>query len=298
VKVRITVEVEHVKLDNTISRLRISGKIVDVSNDALAKNSFHSLSISEGHRLGIKKPDRFSAVQIKIIQGSGTEADSYAIVALDTREAGIGIVKGTHLQILPTVESGLTGKMYHDSKKAPSNYFEKVSDALAVVYPKDSSVYVLGPGNTKNGFANFISQNRKDFAASKPIEGSDVAGEDGVYVSLRNPNLQAQLGESRLAKASKIIQEVMRRISLGDSRVALAFKENLAAAHAGAIESLLISEGIFSKDIDEDSLVELLNTAEGFRGETFLLDSSTDLGEQVNTLGGVVGTLRFALRNQ
>ena len=297
VKVRITVEVEQVKLDNTISRLRIAGKIVDISNDALTKNSFHSLSVSEGHRVGIKKPGGFSAVQIRIIHGSEAEADSYAIVALDTRDAGIGIVKGTHLQILPTVESGLTGKMYHDSKKAPSNYFEKVADTLAVVYPKNSSVYVLGPGNTKNAFANFLSQNRKEFASSSALEGSDVAGEDGVYVSLRNPNLQTLLSESRLAKASKIIQEVMRRISLGDSRVALAFNENLASAHAGAVESLLVSEGIFSKDIDEDKIVELLNTVEEFRGETFLLDSSTDLGEQVNTLGGVVGLLRFVLRN-
>ncbi len=297
VKVKITVEVEQVKLDSTISRLRVSGKIVDVSNDLLTKNSFHSLSISEGRNVGIKKPNGFNAVQLNIIRGSTSEADSYAIVALDSREAGIGIVKGTHLQIVPTIESGLTGKMYHDSKKAPTNYFDKISDALAVVYPSKSNLFVLGPGNTKNSFANFLTQNRKEFANPKTIEGSDVAGEDGVYVSLRNPNLQSALGESRLAKASKIIQEAMRRISLGDSRVALAFNDNLAAAHAGAVESQLVSEEIFSKVVDEDKIVDLLNTVEEFRGETFLLDSSTDLGGQVNSLGGVVGLLRFVLRS-
>ena len=75
-------------------------------------------------------------------------------------------------------------------------------------------VYVLGPSTTKNAFANYVNQNRsKEFAEVKAIEGSDVSGEDGVYVALRTPNLQEALSESRLAKVSKILQEVMRRIS-------------------------------------------------------------------------------------
>ena len=51
-------------------------------------------------------------------------------------------------------------------------------------------------------------------------------------LALRNPNLQNALSESRLAKVSKLIQEVMRRISLGDSRVSIAFKDNLKACKA------------------------------------------------------------------
>ncbi len=297
IKVKITIETEQVKLDSTVSRLRISGKIVDVSNDMLSKNVFHSFSISEGHRLSIKKPRGFSSVQLRLLEGSEEARDSYAIIALDTREAGMGVVKGTHLQLLPNVESGISGKMYHDTRKKPTNYFEKVADSLAVVYPSGSPVFVLGPSNTKNIFANFIAQQKKEFANVKALEGSDVAGEDGVYLSLRNKNLQEALGEGKLAKASKIIQEIMRRISLGDSRVAIAFSENLKAAKEGAVESLLVAENIFSqKDVDEDTLVDLLNSVEEYRGETFLLDSSTDLGGQVNSLGGIVGLLRFPLR--
>jgi protein pelota len=297
VKVKVTIETEQVKLDSTLSRLRISGKIVDVSNDMLSKNVFHSLSISEGHTLSIRKPQGFSSVQLKLLEGSKEASDRYAIVTLDTREAGIGVIKGTHLQLLPTVESGISGKMYQDTRKKPTNYFEKIADSLAVVYQPGSPVFVLGPGNTKNSFANFLAQQRKEFASVKALEGSDVVGEDGVYVALRNKNLQDELGESRLAKASKMIQEVMRRISLGDTRVGIAFIENLKAAKAGAVESLLVSEKIFSqKDVDEDVLVELLNDVEEYGGETFLLDSSTDLGGQVNSLGGVVGLLRFPVR--
>ncbi len=302
IKVTVTIEVEAVKIDSTLSRLRISGKIMDVSNDLISKGAFHSLNVSEGHRVSIRKPSGFNPVQLRLIQNSDKPADSYAIVALDRRETGLGIVKGTHLQLLPTIESGITGKMYQEKgskSSSSSNYFDKIADALSSVSGDSKrKVYVLGPSTTKNAFANYVNQNRsKEFAEVKAIEGSDVSGEDGVYVALRTPNLQEALSESRLAKVSKILQEVMRRISLGDSRNALAFNDSLKAAKEGAVESLLVSDKIFSNEkIEEDAIVDLLNTVEEFRGETFLLDSSTDLGGQVNSLGGVVGLLRFAPR--
>ncbi|MDA4129976.1 MAG: hypothetical protein OK457_04320, partial [Thaumarchaeota archaeon] len=259
--------------------------------------SFHSLTVSEGHRVSIRKPSGFTALQLKVIEGAGAPRDSYVVIALDRREAGLGVIKGTHLQILPTIESGITGKMYQDSKKGGSNYFEKIADALAIVYPPNAKVFVLGPGTTKDAFVNYLVRERKEFSEIRAIEGSDVAGEDGVYVALRNPNLQAALSESRLAKVSKLIQEVMRRISLGDSRVAIAFTDSMKAAKQGAVDSLIMADKIFfQKGIDEEEIVDLMNTAEEFRGETFLLDSTTDLGAQVNTLGGVIGVLRFAMK--
>lgn len=298
IKVTVTIEVENAHLDSTLSRLRVSGKILDVSSELLSKGSFHSLNVSEGHRLSIRKPNGFSSVQIRLIEGANTPRDNYVIVALDRRDAGIGVIRGTHLQILPIIESGITGKMYQDSKKGGVGYFEKIADAIAIVYPSNAKIFVLGPGNTKDVFSNYIQRERKEFGEVKAIEGSDVVGEDGVYVALRNPNLQSALSESRLAKVSKLIQEVMRRISLGDTRVSIAFTDCLKAAKQGAMENLVVADKIFSqKGVEEDAIVELLNSTEEYRGETFLLDTTTDLGSQVNTLGGVVGLLRFAIKD-
>ncbi|MDG6923041.1 MAG: pelota family protein [Nitrososphaerota archaeon] len=297
IKVTVTIEVEDIQLDTTFSRLKVSGKIVDVSNELLSKGSFHSLTVSEGHRVSVKKSDGFSGVQLRLIEGANVPKDNFVIITLDSREAGIGIVRGTHLQILPTIESGVTGKMYQDSKKGGTGYHQKIADALGIVYPQGAKVFILGPGTTKDAFANYLIRERKEFTEIRSIDGSDVTGEDGVYVALRNPNLQAALSESRLAKVSKLIAESMRRISLNDPRVSLAFGDCLKAAKQGAVESLIIADKIFlQKGVEEDSIVDLLNSVEEYRGETFLLDSTTDLGSQVNTLGGAVGLLRFAAK--
>ena len=298
IKVTVTVEVEEIQLDSTFSRLKVSGKIIDISNELLSKGAFHSLTLSEGHRVSIRKPNSFTPLQVRLIEGAGTPKDAYIVIAIDQREAAIGVIKGTHLQILPTIESGVTGKMYQDSRHGTAgNYFEKIADALAVVYPKEAKVFVLGPGTTKEKFVNYIQRERKEFGETKVIAGSDVTGEDGVYVALRNSNLQESLSDSRLAKVSKLIQEAMRRISVGDQRISFAFNDCLKAARQGAVESLIVADKIFSqRGIDEDEIVELLNSVEEYRGETFLLDSTTDLGAQVNTLGGVLGLLRFSLK--
>jgi protein pelota len=300
IKVTVTLEVEGASLDSTLTRLKVSGKIIDVSNDLISKGSFHSLTVSEGHRVSIRKQKGFSPTELSILRSANAPGDSYAIVAIDTREAGIGIVKGTHLQILPSVESGVTGKMYFDpraKKVSASVYFEKIAKELQVV-ATGCKVFVLGPSTTKNSLANYLSQNKGELGEIRSIDGSDVAGEDGVYVALRNPKLQEALGESRLAKVSKILAEVMKRISRPEltSKVAMSFNDTLRAAKQGAVESLLVSTKIFSQ-VEEDSLVQLLNSVEEYRGETFLLDSSTDLGGQVNSLGGSVALLRFALRS-
>ena len=300
IKVTVTLEVEEASLDSTLTRLRVSGKIIDVSNDLISKGSFHSLTVSEGHRVSIRKQKGFSATELNILRSANAPGDAYAIVAIDTREAGIGLVKGTHLQMLPTVESGVTGKMYSDArakKISSSAYYEKIVKELQAVAP-GYKVFVLGPSTTKNSLANYLSQNKGELGEVRAIDGSDVSGEDGVYIALRNPKLQEALGESRLAKVSKILAEVMKRISRPEltNKVAMSFNDTLRASKEGAVESLLVSTKIFSQ-VEEESLVQLLNTVEEYRGETFLLDSSTDLGGQVNSLGGAVALLRFALRS-
>ncbi|HYB04312.1 MAG TPA: mRNA surveillance protein Pelota, partial [Nitrososphaerales archaeon] len=54
IKVTVTVEVEEIQLDSTFTRLKVSGKIIDISNELLSKGSFHSLTLSEGHRVSIR----------------------------------------------------------------------------------------------------------------------------------------------------------------------------------------------------------------------------------------------------
>jgi stalled ribosome rescue protein Dom34 len=68
------------------------------------------------------------------------------------------------------------------------------------------------------------------------------------------------------------------------------------AAQAGAVDSCLVSDDVFLRNMDEEQVVQVLNTVEQKGGEVYLCDSSLEAGKQVSSFGGIVATLRYALR--
>ena len=61
-----------------------------------------------------------------------------------------------------------------------------------------------------------------------------------------------------------------------------------------AIEAVVFSDSIF-KTANEDEIVKLLNLIERYGAKMFAVDSSTDIGLRVSSLGGIVAVLRYAI---
>lgn len=293
VSVRISLEVESVKLDGTLERLRATGKILDVSEEFLSKGAHHSMNISIGFPLVIKKK-RWQDFDAKLLHESSKPSERFVLVSIDTRDAAIGILAGTHLKILPQIESGISGKMYEGSHGSLVQYLTKVKDALQTIHKEGNRVIIFGPGQTKNAFANLLSKDSSFAPLVQVVEGIDLSGEDGLFVALKSPSLRRVFADAAIAKVQSIAEEAIKRIARNDARVVVSLKETLAAAKVGAVESVLVSSKLFEK-ADESSIVELLNSVEKFGGNTHLVDSSTDTGNQVDVMGGVLGLLRYSI---
>ncbi len=293
ISVSVTLTVERVFLDSALERLRIVGPISATSSEMVSKGVSHSLVVTPMKRIGVKK-EHLTPLDIGLLKKSQVEEDSFILVAIDRREAGLGLVKGVHLQIFPSVHSGFSGKFYREAHKPLEPYFKKVEEVVLNVFKPGRYVYLLGPGQTKNEFANFLSRSSSAVASSTLIvEGVDLSGDDGVYLALHAKNLKDKIATSRLGRVASLVEEAVRRIAVEDERLALGFSDALKVSEAGAVESLLVSNRIFEMGVEEDSVVKILNTVESLRGRTFLVDSSTDLGVQVSKLGGVVALLRY-----
>lgn len=294
VKVKVTLIVEKVKLDSTFGSLRVTGKIVDVSTDLLSKGSFHSLLVTPERRLAVKK-EKWGVLESKLV-GEGEVSIGCVIAALDAREAGVGVLRGTHLKVLTTIASGFGGKRYEEGKGSYQSFFNKVEETMRTVYVEGDKVFMAGPGQVKNQFANLVRERWKEASAGiHLIDGVDVTGEDGVFATVRSSGFRKIVEDSVIAKAHSVLEEAVRRVSLGDTRVAMAFPDVSRAGEAGAVEELVLSDRLFELGILEDDLVALLNTVEKYGGKAYLLDSSTDMGRQASGLGGIVALLRYAV---
>jgi protein pelota len=126
------------------------------------------------------------------------------------------------------------------------------------------------------------------------VEGIDVAGEDGIFVFLRSTAMKQIMSTSKLAEVSSMLDMVMLMVNRGEAKFAIGMNEVSNAAALKAIEAVVFSDSIF-KTANEDEIVKLLNLIESYGAKMFAVDSSTDIGLRVSSLGGIVALLRYAI---
>jgi len=292
VKIRIALDVEKISLDNVLDKLRVRGKIIESNNDAVAHGSHHSylIKLNEGFNL-IKK--RWNEVEKNLIH-SKTKKSGFLLIAIDTTDCGIGRLKGTHLELTPNIYSGSSGKQYKSNFNI-EKFFETIHKAIFSSLKEGDAIIIFGPGETRKKFGNYlqktsIGQKHK----IEVIEGIDSGGEDGIYTFTKSESMKEIMSDSKLAKVSSIIDEIMFRANKKSRKFTMGFDEIKKANQFGAIDSLVFSDKIIQTE-DEEKIIEFLNDAEAKGAKTFSADSTTDIGLRVTGLGGIVSLLRFPI---
>jgi protein pelota len=292
VKVTIALVVESVSLDSGVGRLRVRGRISEASDDSVSMAGSHSVSISPGYGLTLKKQE-WSPFHSAILNSAKT-GRRFLIVAMDRREAGIGALSGSHLAILSSVESGASGKGGQEVDTEP--YFRKIVDVLRNSWRDGDLIVIAGPGHTKLALANRVAADAELGKSYTVVEGFDLSGSDGVRNLVRFDGFKKVAGDSMLVEVQSIVEEVIKRIARGDGKVAYTLPRVRQAAEAGAIESCVVSDDVFSRNLGEQEVVDTLNSVEQMGGRVYLCDSSLETGKQVSSFGGIVATLRYSLK--
>ena len=305
IKVRVSVRVESISLDDIVDRLRITGIITNTDNELVPRGIHHSLTVQVGDTITIDKNRKWNDVETNILKRSGNSTN-FILVAIDAQEAAVAKISGTHLKIIPNIYSGQSGKRYQHAAKNNPNieiFFDDIAktiqsmfSAAAAAAENNSTIIIFGPGETKRRFYNLLVEKHKlEKGKVSLIDGVDVAGEDGIFVFLRSPAIKEAMSSSKLATVSSILDDIMRLVHKGEAKYAMGMQEVSNAASIKAIEYLVFSDSIF-KTTDENDVVKLLNLVESQGAKSFAVDSSTDIGWRVSSLGGIVALLRYSIR--
>jgi protein pelota len=91
------------------------------------------------------------------------------------------------------------------------------------------------------------------------------------------------------------LDKVMYYVHKSEIKFAIGIQEVRNAASTKAISHLLVSDSIFRTAIEGD-VINLLNSVESQGAKTYAVDSSTDIGMRVSSLGGILALLRYAVR--
>ena len=121
---------------------------------------------------------------------------------------------------------------------------------------------------------------------------SYYGGEDGIFSFTKSEAMREIMSESKLAKVSSIIEDIMIMANKKSKKFTMGFEETKKANQFGAVDSIVFSDKII-QTYDEKSVIDFLNDAESKGVKTYGVDSSTDIGLRVTGLGGIVSLLRF-----
>jgi protein pelota len=292
VHIRIAINVEKISLDNVLDKMRIQGTILESNNDSVPHGSYHSfvIKINQGFTLTKKK---WSKIQRDLLK-SNQQQLGFLLVAIDTSDCGIGRLKGTRLQIVPNIYSEYSGKRYKTTFNL-IQFFDQIKHAVSNTVKEKDTIIIFGPGETRKKFSNHlknspIAKKHKIIVA----EGIESSGEDGLYIFTKSDSMKDIISESKLALVSTIIDKIMFMANKKSTKFAMGFEEIRYANQCGAIDSLVFSEKIL-ETVDEDEIIEFLNTVEASGAKTYSVDSSTDVGLRVTGLGGIIALLRFSI---
>ncbi len=293
IKVKVSLSVEKISLDDVLDKLRVGGTIVESSNEAVPHGTHHSFIIKLNDGITISKK-RWASFERRLLK-AGDRQTNFVLIAIDTADAGIARLHGTHLEFMPNIYSGSGGKRYKTSFNV-ERFFDKVLLACSSICKKEDTVIVFGPGETKKRFVNYMRKEQGQNSIQNKtiiVEGIDTGGEDGIYVFTKSQMIQNIISDSKLAKAAAIIDEVMILAAKQSTKFTMGYKETAQANQIGAAESIVFSEKVI-QDNDEQEIVDLLNDAESKGVTIYSVDSSTDIGLRVTGLGGIVALLRYA----
>jgi len=293
IKVRISLLVEKISLDDVLDKLRIGGTISESSNESVPHGSHHSfiLKINDGITISKKK---WLPIEKNLLESNNNQI-GFVLIAIDTGDCGIARLRGTHLEFIPNIYSGSSGKRYKTNFNI-EKFFEQVQLAVSTVLKEGDSIVIFGPGETKKRFANFIqkSQNTQKYKV-QVVDGIDSGGEDGIYIFTKSQTMKEIMSDSKLAKVSSIIDEVMLLANKKSKKFTMGFDETFNANQLGAVESIVFSDKAIQDN--EQKMIDFLNDVESKGVKMYSVDSSTDIGLRVTGLGGIISLLRYAIES-
>lgn len=293
VKVTIALRVEEIHLDSSIDKLRIRGVITEASDESVSKSGSHSVTLSPGQALTLRK-EHWSPLDIRLVNSTKGSSSRFVVLTVDRREAGLGLLSGAHLTVLTSIESGLGGKRVEEQSSKP--FIARVVELVRQTLRDGDTIVVAGPGNMKNVIANQLIQELKGSHPVRLIEGFDLSGSDGVRALVKFPGFQDIAKDSILVDMQKLVVEVIKRISTADPRVAYSLPRVRQAAQSGAVDSCAVSNDVFSVGTDEEDFIDTLNVIQEHGGRVYLADSSLEVGKQISSFGGIIALLRYALK--
>ncbi len=184
-----------------------------------------------------------------------TEKDVYGLLVIDRKEATIGILRGTRIEVVKHLRSMVPSKHQQGGQSArrferlielaAHEFFKKVGEIASEVFLSEENlkgVFVGGPGGTKDQFM------KKDYLhheiRKKVLDIIDVGYTDEFGLRELVEKASQRLKDMKIAKEKEIVNRFLGEIKKDTGKAIYGEREVVDAIERGAVDTLLLSDSL------------------------------------------------------
>ncbi len=225
----------------------------------------------------------------------------YGLVALDRKEATIGILIGKKIKILSKFDSFVPGKTTKGGQSSQrysrirdnmaKAFFKKVAETMKAEFfhlENLKGIILGGPGPAKE---DFLKEGQLATALEKKIIGiKDIGYADAHGIDLLVEGSGDLLAEQEITHEKKIMEKFFDMLGKQKDKTAYKEKPVEKALDYGAVDILLLSKKLKKSDLKrfEKKAIDTSVKVE-------LISMDTEEGQQFWNLGGIGAILRFKI---
>ena len=289
----IEIRVENVEFHEYSSILRVSGTIIEGPED-IQKGSYHTFNLEPGSIITIIKKQWLS-FQIEKIKQASVETKKILICVLDRDEVCFGLLKKQGFSLLSEIKGDVEKKA--DLKAKTGNFYAEVIIKLYdyIGRYKIENIILASPAFWKED----LMKNIKNDEIKKKITLAtcSCSGKEAIDEVLKRPEVKNVLSQQRVAKELKLVELLLEEISK-NSLAVYGLKETEKAVTAGAVEKLLVTDGLIQKtrlNKTYEKIDPMMKNTESMKGTVNIIGSDHDGGKKLDGLGGIAAILRYKL---
>ena len=236
-------------------------------------------AISTGRGFGTEKIELYSVSPPKPVQIQLYRCDDHfwidhlkdmmkddkviGILAIDTQEAGLGVLTGERWEVIDTMTSGVAGKHRQGGQSARrferlrdnelNEYYHRIGNRAQKIFVDQFNVkgmIVGGPGPTKE---NFVKEEYLDYRLQNNIISildTSYSGDEGIREIIDKMNEQGVMSEYRAIEEKKIVKKFMSEVHAGNGLGIYGIYDVIKSLQSGSVEMVIVNDDITNLKIN------------------------------------------------
>jgi len=295
-RVFLEIRVENIEFHPSITRLRVTGKIIHGPEDLISMGSYHTLEMTPGEAFTITK-EKWHDWELDRLKEAekASKTPLIMIVAVEEGEAEFGVIRRYGINYPLRVTSSIPGKgSEKDYDSTMGRFYADLAGKLEEIVKRDGieAAIICGPGFTKENFLSYLREKAPEIASQCYLEGAGAGGKSGIQEVIKRGVVDRIVKENRVSMETRLVEEVFKAVGRNTGMATYGYKEVDKTIDLGAVDKLLISEAM----LRENHVVEeLMAKTKKKKGEVIIVSTEHEAGERLLALGGIAALLRFSI---